>query len=348
MTDPGALHARSLTQLGEFGLIARIIERLGEAAARDIVVPPGDDAAAWRTGPGLVVATTDAATEGRHWRRDTMSLDDAGWRAIAACVSDLAAMGAVPDAVLVAVLAGPGITLDDLDALTDGMAAACHAHGVRIAGGDIVRAAATALAVTAIGHIAHEPSATPALLRRSAARPGDAIAVSGVLGASAAGLALIEEGRAATPEAAPLVAAHRRPLARLALGQAALAAGVRCAIDISDGLVQDLAHVTAASGHGAGDAGGVGVTLLAEALPLHPAAVALLGEERARNLALGGGEDYELALIGPAEVLRSLSTASLPLTVVGEVTAGAAGGVRLIDGLGHAYMAPAAGWDSLQ
>lgn len=328
--------------LGEFGVIARIIDRLGDAAARDIVVPPGDDAAAWAVPPGLVIATTDAATEGRHWRRDTMSLTDAGWRAVAACVSDLAAMGAIPDAILVALLAGPDLTLDGIDALTEGMAAACRVHAVRIAGGDVVRAGGTALTVTALGHVPwdDERPGEARLLRRHAARPGDAIAVSGWPGASAAGLTLIEAGQTDEPEAAALVNAHRRPAARLALGRAAAAAGIRCAIDISDGLAQDLGHVAAASR--------AGLTVHAEAIPCHPAAISLLGEQRARELALGGGEDYELALAGPADVLRALGTLELPVTVIGEVTGDRDGRVRFLDSAGRPVAVHRAGWDSLR
>ncbi|MDA1061770.1 MAG: AIR synthase related protein, partial [Chloroflexi bacterium] len=101
-----------LDERGEFGLIARILERLGEAAALDIAVPPGDDAAAWAAEPGLQIATVDAQVEGTHWRRDTMSLADVGWRAVATAVSDLAAMGARASYVLIAAELGPGLSAE--------------------------------------------------------------------------------------------------------------------------------------------------------------------------------------------------------------------------------------------
>ena len=107
--------------LGEFDLIDRIVARLGDVAAHDLVVPPGDDAAAWRTGPGLAVATIDVLVEGTHWRTDTMAYGDAGWRAVAANVSDLAAMGAEPQYLLIATTIGPALTIDDLDALIEGI-----------------------------------------------------------------------------------------------------------------------------------------------------------------------------------------------------------------------------------
>ena len=331
----------ALHDLGEFGLIARIVERLGDAAAHDIAVPPGDDAAAWAVGSGLAVATVDALAEGTHWRRDTMSLADVGWRAIATAVSDLAAMGAAASYVLIAAELGPGLTAEDLDGFADGAAASCRCHGVRVAGGNVAAARATSFITTAFGS-----AAAAAVLRRDAARPGDAVAVSGTPGAAAAGLALIEEqpaGASAAGEAAPLLAAHRRPRARLVLGRAALAAGARCAIDVSDGLLQDLGHVARASN--------VGIELEADALPLHPAAVTLLGRERALALALGGGEDYELALTAPAATLDALAGSGLlepPLTRIGRVVAEHRGEVIARDAAGQVVRPSTAGWDQLR
>ena len=247
-----------------------------------------------------------------------------------------------PGPLLIAAQLGPDVSLADLDAFVDGLAAACRCFGARIAGGNIARAASTSFSATAIG----SASDGGALLRRDAARPGDAVAVSGAPGAAAAGLALIEAGRAAEPEAAALIAAHRRPRARLALGRAASDAGLRCAIDISDGLLQDLGHIAAASG--------VAIEIEAAALPLHPAAVALLGRERAISLALGGGEDYELALCGPAATLDALaadgaSEAQLPpLTRIGRVVTGPPGEVIALDPSGRRIDPASTGWDQLR
>ena len=326
--------ATDLDDLGEFSLIARIVARLGDAAARDILVPPGDDAAAW-TGPAgeITVATIDALVEGTHFRRDTMTFADLGWRAVAANVSDLAAMGADPRYVLVATLLGPGLTLADVDALAEGIAEGCRAHDVRVAGGDLVRAGTTGITIAAFGST---PPARP-LLRRDAARAGDRVAVSGTPGAAAAGLALIDAGRATEPAAAPLLRAHRRPQARVHLGRAAAGAGVRCAIDISDGLLQDLGHIAARSG--------VGIEVAAAQVPLHPAAVALLGTGAALDLALGGGEDFELALTGTAEALARLDTPAVPLTLIGRVVAEHPGEVVVWLADGQPYEPPRRGFD---
>ena len=339
----------TLGDLGEFGLIDRIVARLGAAAARDIPVPPGDDAAAWAVDAGFAVATVDTLAEGTHWRRDTMSFADVGWRAIATAVSDLAAMGAEPGYVLIAAELGPDITLDDVDAFAGGVASACRCHGVRVAGGNVARAHATSFSTTAFGSATLDADGTPALLRRDAARAGDLVAVSGTPGGSAAGLALIEERRTTELDAATLVEAHRRPRARIALGRAAVEAGARCAIDVSDGLLQDLGHVARASG--------VGIEIDMSALPLHPAAVALLGAGRACELALGGGEDYELALTAPAATLGALAAggpAGAPriggdtrLTTIGRVVAAHPGEAVALDADGRA-VAPSGGWDQLR
>lgn len=333
-----------LDDLGEFGLIERIVARLGEAAAREILVPPGDDAAAWADRGRVTVATTDALVEGVHWRSapgagaaPTMSWADAGWRAIASNVSDIAAMGATPDFALVSAVLGPTLDLEALDCLVDGMAGACLAHGVRVAGGDIDRGAETVLAVTLIGHADGE-----ALLRRDGARAGDVVAVSGQPGASGAGLTLIEAGRAGADGAdgvAALVAAHRRPRARVELGRAALEAGVRCAIDVSDGLLQDLGHIAERSR--------VGIEINIDALPLHPAAVESLGRERALDFALGGGEDYELAFVGPEAALTGLATPELAVSVIGRVVAAHPGEAWAVDAGARRYEPPSRGWDHL-
>lgn len=332
-----------LSALGEFSLIDRILARLGEAAARDILVPPGDDAAAWTTPPGTAsVATIDVLTEGTHWRRDTMGFADVAWRAVAANVSDLAAMGAQPGYLLVGLSLGPDLTVEDLDALSSGFAEACRAHHIRVAGGDVVRSTTTSIAIAAYGHSVPSPPAddAPALLRRSVARPGDRVAVSGTPGAAAAGLALIEAGRESEAGGEPLLRAHRRPRGRLALGQSAVAAGIACAIDISDGLLQDLGHIAKASD--------VGIELALAALPLHPSAVTLLGREGAADLALGGGEDFELALCGPNDVLKRLDTSEVPVTLVGRVVEEHPGEVIVWTDDGEPYEPPSRGWDQLR
>lgn len=320
----------------EFTLIDRIIGRLGDAAATDILVPPGDDAAAWAPANPGVIATTDVLTEGVDWRPDTMSFEDVGWRAVATNVSDLAAMGATPEILLVAAVLGSSMTVEDLDRAVDGMAAACREHGVRIAGGDISRGDCTSFAVTALGSSRIDRAGRALVLRRDTARIGDVVAVSGSPGAAAAGLAVVNAQRTHEPAAEPLLAAHRRPVARVAIGLAAVLRGIQCGIDISDGLQQDLGHVARRSN--------VGIEVELERLPLHIHAMAMFGIDAARNYAVNGGDDYELALIGRADIMESLD---MPLTIIGRVVADHAGSAVVLRADGRTYEPPP-GWDQIR
>ncbi|MCK9495773.1 MAG: thiamine-phosphate kinase [Dehalococcoidia bacterium] len=333
-----------LEELGEFSLIDRIVQRLGVAAARNILVPPGDDGAAWRVEDGCAaVATIDMLTEGNHWRLDTMTLGDAGWRAVAANVSDLAAMGATPDYLLVGIALGIDVTLDEVDDLAEGMLQACLAHHVRIAGGDIVRSNTTTISIAAYGHSAPLSEVPQPFLRRSEAKPGDRVAVSGTVGASRAGLEIIEALREGEPGAEVLTRAHRRPRARVQLGQEALRAGLTCGMDVSDGLMQDLGHIARASG--------VGIEVAAAAVPIEQAAVDLLGADIALDYALGGGEDFELVLTGPGDVLKRLdqaATGGTPVSLIGRVVAEHPGEVIVFSDEGQPYEPTRRGWDQLR
>lgn len=323
-------------QFDEFALIDRILERLGDAAAHHILVPPGDDGAAWAPASPGVIATTDVLTEGTHWRPDTMTFEDIGWRAVVTNVSDLAAMGARPEILLVGAVLGPSMTVEDVDHFIDGMAAACRAHHVTVAGGDIVRGGATSFAVTALGSTRVDRARRALVLRRDTARVGDVIAVTGNPGASAAGLAALNAGRQNEPAAEPLLAAHRRPLAQVELGLAAVVRGVLCGIDISDGLIQDLGHVAKRSR--------VGIEVDLERLPLHIHAMAMFGIDAARNFGLNGGEDYDLALIGRADVMESLEA---PLTFIGRVVRDHPGQALAMRADGRVYEPPP-GWDQIR
>ncbi len=204
-----------------------------------MLVGIGDDAAVLAAPDGRVVASTDFLLEGRHFRRDWSSAQDVGRKAAARSLIDVAAMGAVPTGLLVA-LAAPG----DLPArwardLAAGLAAECARAGASVAGGDTARASSVLLATTGLGDLAGR---APVL--RSGAAPGDLVAVAGPLGRAAAGLALLSAGITDNP----LVAAHRRPEPPYDAGPEAAGLGATAMIDVSDGLLADLGHVAAASG----------------------------------------------------------------------------------------------------
>jgi thiamine-monophosphate kinase len=251
----------SVADLGEWGVIAALKARMPAGALTSVGI--GDDAAVVTAPSGSVVAAVDLLIEGRHFRRDWSSAYDVGVKAAARSLADIAAMGAVNTALLVA-LAAPG----ELPArwamdLAEGLAFEATRAGAGIVGGDTAGADAVTLSVTALGDLENR---RPVL--RSGARPGDVIAVAGPLGHSAAGLALLMSGAGQAapgtavapfatrgpgpgPELAALpslVAAHLRPAPPYDAGPEAARLGATAMIDVSDGLLADLGHVAAASG----------------------------------------------------------------------------------------------------
>ena len=192
---------------------------------------------------GRVVATTDFLLEGRHFRRDWSGAADVGHKAAARSLADVAAMGAEPSALLVALAAPPGLPVSWARELAAGLAAECARAGASVIGGDTARADQVVLAVTGLGDLAGR---APVL--RSGAAPGDLVAVAGVLGHAAAGLALLTAGLTQDPLLAPLITGHLRPAPPYDAGPEAADLGATAMIDVSDGLLADLGHVAAASG----------------------------------------------------------------------------------------------------
>jgi thiamine-monophosphate kinase len=284
----------TIAELGEFGLIAAIAELL--PADRGPLLGVGDDAAVISAPDRRVVATTDLLVEGRHFRRDWSSPADIGVKAAAQNLADVAAMGAAPTGLLIG-LAAPG----DLPAewaldLVRGLVAECERAGAPVVGGDVTGADTVMLGITALGDLGGVAPVT-----RGGARPGDVVAVAGRLGWSAAGLALLQagQGEAGRPDAVPavlagLIAAHRRPQPPYPAGPQAARHAATSMIDVSDGLVQDLGHVAAASK--------VSIDIAAASLPdTGPVreAARLLGADW-RDWALAGGEDHALVATFPA------------------------------------------------
>jgi len=231
----------TLASLGEFGLIRTVAAGLPPNAAT--LVGIGDDAAVLATPDGRVVATTDFLLEGRHFRRDWSSAADVGHKAAARSLADCAAMGAEPSALLVALAAPPELPVSWARELAGGLAAECARAGASVIGGDTARADRVLLAVTGLGDLGGR---APVL--RAGARPGDLVAVAGLLGHAAAGLALLMAGVDTDPVVRELVREHLRPAPPYDAGPEAAVLGATAMIDVSDGLLADLGHVADASG----------------------------------------------------------------------------------------------------
>jgi thiamine-monophosphate kinase len=325
-----------VSEIGEFGLIDLLAKIAPEGGPEHrMLVGIGDDAAAWRGDDSTVLATTDAMVEGVHFTRGTPWWE-LGWKALAVNLSDIAAMGGMPAYALVDLSLPGDSEVEDVARLYRGMADLANQHKVAIVGGNITSAPVVMIAITVIGRGLKE-----GLLRRSAAVPGDRIAVTGCLGSAAVGLRMLKDNLKLAPETvAFLRKAHLQPQPRIPEGQALVKRGVRTAIDISDGLVADLGHLCAASK--------VGATVRVNAVPIHPLVKEAFGKDALR-LALTGGEDYELLFTASERIIDDVKAslgADSPVTVIGEIGDGA--GVVLLGEDGRPYHIDGHGWDHFQ
>ena len=295
---------------GEFSLIARHFRRLAGPGALDL----SDDAAVFDPPPGRqLVAAADAMVAGVHFLPDDPP-ETIGRKLLRVNLSDLAAMGATPLGYLLTVALPRGTPEEWLAAFVDGLAADGQTFGIHALGGDTVSTPGPAtLSLTVLGTVA--PGAA---LRRTGARPGDRVWVSGTLGDGALGLRALRGELATADMEGHLARRYRLPEPRLALG-AALAGIASAAMDVSDGLLQDLGHLCRASDCGA--------IVEAAALPLSPAARAVIQSDPALlRLALTGGDDYELLFAAPpersGEILARAAQAGTPVTPVGHFVEG--------------------------
>jgi len=310
------------TQLGEFDLLARITARLWSNPS--VPLGPGDDAAVVAAPDRRVAVSTDALVAGRHFRHDWASAVDVGHRAAAANLADIEAMGATPTALLVALCMPPDLDVAWVEGLADGLVAEAARVGVSVVGGDITVSPTLTIAVTALGDLSGRSPVT-----RAGARPGDVVAITGRIGYAAAGYTVLSRGFR-SPKL--LVDAYRRPQVPYGAGRVAAQLGATAMIDVSDGLLADLGHVSAASG--------VAIDLRRDAFPV---------PEQMRNAAealgvdpydwiLAGGDDHALVATFP-------DGTELPdgWLVVGRVGAGAA--AVTVDGRPHTGQT---GWDHLR
>jgi thiamine-monophosphate kinase len=334
----------------EFDLIARLVQVVEAArndgatsadGAAEVLIASGDDAAV--TAPRGVTATSvDAFVEGTHFRRETTGLEAVGRKAMAAALSDLAAMGAAPGEAYVQLGVPPDLDTDGAVELGTGLAAMAAAHDVALIGGDVTRAPVLLLGMTVVGHAADAGE----LVSRAGARPGDLVVVTGELGGAAAGLLLLERPELGAALPGEIADGLRRrqldPSPRLRAGRALANAGATAMIDLSDGLGGDALHVAVASG------ARIEVELAAVPAQAGVEQVAAAAGVDRWDLVAASGEDYELLATLPppavAGAAAAVAAAGTRLTEIGRVASGEGVILREPDGAER----PPAGFDQLR
>ena len=328
-----------VSELGEFGLIellADIVDRTKnpqDSSWQRLLIGIGDDAAAWQGDSSIQLATTDSLIQDTHFDLNITTWEELGWKAIAVNLSDIAAMGGIPKYALIS-LALPGeLETDCISSLYQGMAQIANQFGVAIIGGNIASASRTMITVTVLGSLESKSALT-----RSAAVPGDQVAVTGYTGLSAAGLKMLKQKLSFDAETSRLLRrAHLQPTPRINEGQVLLRHGVRAAIDISDGLIADLTHICKASK--------VSARINKDSVPIHPILQSNFKSD-CQQLALSGGDDYELLFTASSQIINQVKQAiSCPMTVIGEITKGTPGQVTLIDAAGKSIPWRQGGWE---
>jgi len=328
-----------VSELGEFGLIELLADIVGktknpqDVSWQRLIIGINDDAAAWKGDDAIQLATTDSLVQDTHFDLNVTTWKELGWKAIAVNLSDIAAMGGTPEYALIS-LALPGdLETDCIANLYKGMAEISSQFGVAIIGGNIASASKTMISVTVLGNMESN-----SMLTRSAAVPGDQIATTGYAGLSAAGLKMLKQKLSFDAETTQLLReAHLTPMPRIDEGQILLHRGVKSAIDISDGLLADLTHICQASK--------VSARINENSVPIHPALKKNFKSD-CLQLALSGGEDYELLFTASSQIINRLrKTMPCTVTVIGEITEVESGQVTLIDADGKIIPWEKAGWE---
>lgn len=299
-----------LEDVGEFELIDRIAKLLGPTP--ELIVGIGDDACAWQNTGRITLATVDTLVEGVHFELCFTPWYELGWKALAVNLSDIAAMGANAGIALAALNLPGSVEIDDVLDMYRGIIDLARDFNVQIAGGNISRSDCISITVTVTGYT----GSADKLLRRSNARPGDVVAVTGFPGSAAGGLKIIKGKTCPRQSNMPyLTQAFLKPCPRLREGRLAVTLGIDCAIDISDGLLGDLKHVLRSSRTNA--------VLDIDSLPVKGLLEAGFNRTQAVEMALTGGEDYELLFTckktAAADIARHTD---VPVTIIGKIIEG--------------------------
>jgi len=337
--------SKAVRATGEFGFIERL-KGFGDTEdlknADSVLIGIGDDAAVVSTPSGELLLTTDAIVDGVHFRSGDERWYDIGWKCAVSNLSDIAAMGGVPDHALVTLGVPEGATAETFSEFYAGMNRAFAQFGGRVVGGDVVSSPSMFVNLALTGHPSKNSEGVSAWLRRDSAQIGDLVCVTGPLGGSAGGLEILLAGNT-NPSSQILVDRHFHPTPRLEMGKLLVERGVLCAMDISDGLIGDLEKLARTSD--------VRIAVDMADIPMPTELIFMFGTS-AIDLALGGGEDYELVFTAPESIISGLPfdlESESGIRVIGRVTEeGVSGGeVNVFDATGAKFEPLRKGWDHL-
>jgi thiamine-monophosphate kinase len=329
-----------LTEIGQFGMIdmiAGLIEKRRDNQAeswRNLNAGVGDDCAIWKGDTANQYAKVDCQIEGIHFNLDFINWEDLGWKALAVNLSDIAAMGGVPSYALVSLGIPPDTEVQNVLALYNGLLDLAVLSETAVVGGNLASSPLIFVDVNVIGKAGNKDGK---YLSRSGAQAGDLIAVTGWLGSAAAGLEMLRKHIGFSPAENSLRQAFTRPQPRIREGLLLVEKGVRAGMDISDGLLLDLGHICQASR--------VGAVVYLEQLPVSPEAKNRFGE-RAIEMALAGGEDYQLLFTAKSDIVKEVQDHSgFPISIIGEIKEAGPKMISVIDKAGREFQPSGIGWD---
>ena len=327
----------------EFELISRLAELCDDvdtSASGSILTGIGDDAAVVSTTTGEILLTTDAMVDGVHFRSDDKRWQDIGWKCAVSNLSDIAAMGGIPDHALVTLGVPVSASANSYEELYVGMNHAFDKFGGRIVGGDVVSSPVMFINLALTGHPSAGPNGKSSWMTRDAASINDLVCVTGPLGGSSGGLETLLSGKDKRGKEV-LINRHFHPTPRIKLGQKLIQLGVKCGMDISDGLVDDLKKLARSSS--------TSILIDMPAIPIESGLLPVFGPESIEH-ALNGGEDYELLFTAPSVIVKDIQRkVESEISVIGSVVADdiPEGKVKVQDANGSEYEPQRKGWDHL-
>jgi thiamine-monophosphate kinase len=329
-----------LAEIGQFGMLDKISTFIAEnhdnrwQSWRKLIAGVGDDCAVWKGDLSNQYAKVDCQVQGIHFNLDIISWEDLGWKSLAVNLSDIAAMGGIPSYALVSLGLPMDTEVDNVMALYRGLLDLSNRCQMAVVGGNLSGSPVIFIDVHVIGK-AGNPQGN--YLSRYTAQPGDLIGVTGWLGSAAAGFKMLQHKMEAVNSARVLIQAFSRPEPRLSEGRLLIDNGVKTGMDISDGLLSDLGHICRASQ--------VGAVIFLEQLPIHPEVTRRFAAD-STEMALSGGEDYQLLFTAKPEIIKKVCKLSdYPINIIGEIRPGPQPSIIVLDQNQHEYKPQHTGWD---